>query len=212
MLVASAQAAPVTVPNFSFENPGSGSATDWTSGNASIGVDPFTSGFTSASDGVQFHYLNLTGFGGVSPQFTESNPTLIGNVVAGTYTLTVAGGRRNNGTATTDGLYIIELLAGGNVIGTQTVVDPFNSYASDSWNDITAVAFIPEGDAAIGTDITIRLTATDGANNQTQGQFDNVRLDYVAIPTPAPTLNEWVLILLALVLIGTGFQYIRRTH
>ncbi len=129
---ASAQAVELDVPNFSFEDPAAdGPATNWVS-NGAGGTASFVYGFTSASDGVQYHYLNLADLSGPNPSVTQSNPGLIGAAKVGTYTLTVAGGRRNND-ATTDGSYVIELLAGGVVIGSTTVNDPFNTYAPDTW-------------------------------------------------------------------------------
>lgn len=183
--VPSALASDLPVSNPSFEEPAiqENQATDWTSngGNPSGGVNEYTLGFSSAADGGWFHYLNLPVFGGPNPSVTESNPTLIGIAGVGTYTLTVAGGRRNND-ATTDGSYVVELLAGGSVIGSQTIDDPLNTYASDSWNDITAFAVVNPGDAAVGEDLTIRLSAFAGPTNQTQGQFDHVRLKFTSYP------------------------------
>lgn len=82
------------------------------------------------------------------------------------------------------------MLAGGAVIGSQSFADPLNNFAPGSWNDLTAVAALASGDAAVGQDLTIRLTAVAGANNAMQGQFDNVRLDFVAASSaavPEPT-------------------------
>ena len=62
----SVQAAAIPVPNFSFEIPNAGQPTGWTTsgGGTTGGVNTFNFGFTAAADGNQFHYLNLTGFGG----------------------------------------------------------------------------------------------------------------------------------------------------
>jgi len=123
----SVQAAAISVPNFSFEDPETSGflagVTDWTTsgGGSSGGVSNFSFGFTAAADGTQYHYLNLTGFGGPDTNSTQSNAGLIGSAQAGTYTLTVAGGRRNND-ATTDGSYLIELLSGGSVIGSKQLL------------------------------------------------------------------------------------------
>jgi hypothetical protein len=173
---------PLAVPNHSFESPGINGvqATGWTSnGGANTGgLNDFTFGFTSVPDGTFFHYLNLPGFAGPNPSVTQSDPGLIGNAQAGRYTLTVAGGRRNND-ATTDGAYMIELFAGGTSIGSQIVNDPFDTYAPDTWHDITATGIVFPGDPAIGQDLSIRLSAYDGTGGiRSQGQFDNVRLDF----------------------------------
>jgi len=182
--------APPSVPNFSFEspdggvgNPNGGAATGWTAngGAGSGGVSYFSFGFPAASEGTQYHWLNLPGFGGPNPSVTQSDPGLVGTAEIGTYTLTVAGGRRDNG-ATTDGSYVVELLAGGTVIGSQTVNNPFATYAPGTWNDITAVAVVAPGSPAIGQDLSIRLSAFDGTGGaRSQGQFDHVRLTFAPL-------------------------------
>jgi len=72
------------------------------------------------------------------------------------------------------------------VIGSQTLVDPsaISNIPLDTWKDITAVAVVNTGDAAVGQDLTIRLSAFKGmVELRSQGQFDNVRLDYnTAVP------------------------------
>ncbi|MEP5763855.1 MAG: hypothetical protein ABJ308_04645 [Halieaceae bacterium] len=173
----------LSVPNFSFETflpDGNGVAlpVGWNAnGNDGTGgSDPFEFGFDAAADGNRFLYLNLPGFAGPNPSIAEST-SFIGNAEVGTYVLTVAAGRRNND-ATTDGSYVIELLAGGVVIGSSTVNDPYNTYAPGTWNDITATAVVGTGDPAIGQPLSIRLSAFEGtpAPIRSQGQFDNVRL------------------------------------
>jgi hypothetical protein len=152
------------------------------------------SSFAAAAQGTQYLYLNLPGFGGPNPSSAISNPTLIGSAALGTYTLTVAGGKRLNG-ATTDGSYLIELLAGASVIGSQTVVNPLSAYVAGTWNDITATAILTAGSGALGQDLAIRLSAFNNGSGGTQGQFDNVRLDFEAAAVPEPTTS---------LLIGTG--------
>lgn len=97
-----ASAIVVPVPNSSFEspnggvgNPNGGAATGWTAngGAPSGGVSYFSFGFPAASQGTQYHWLNLPGFAGPHPSVTRSDVGLIGAAQAGSYTLTVAGGR-----------------------------------------------------------------------------------------------------------------------
>jgi hypothetical protein len=104
-----------------------------------------------------------------------SDAFLIGNLQVGTYTLTFNVSARV-GSAT----YIGALLAGGDVIG-QTVATAVNNTDMSHFStpivvNVTAVH------ANLGQDIQIRLSATD-----IQPQFDNVNLDFVAVPEPSTT-------------------------
>ena len=187
LFVPAANAAPLPVPNYSFESPSQfNPATGWTpNGLGGVANAISANGFTAPADGNQYHFLNLPTFGGPNPSSTQSDAGLIGNAMAGTYTLTVAAGRRGDG-QTTDGSYLIELLAGGDVIGSETFDDPLNNFAPNSWNDLTAIAVVNAADIAFGQDLSIRLTAIAGPNNSQQGQFDNVRLDFEPATTSVP--------------------------
>jgi hypothetical protein len=108
LIAETALSAPIAVPNFSFENPPTNSfaapATSWTpnggGGSGGVAYGAGSNGFAAADDGVLYHYLNLTQFGGPNTGFTESDPGLIGAAAAGTYSLTVAAGRRTDNQTT----------------------------------------------------------------------------------------------------------------
>jgi hypothetical protein len=63
--------------------------------------------------------------------------------------LRVAAGDRLNG-ATIDGSYKIDLLAGRNVIASDTVADPYDTFGPNSgtWHDMTASVTVGAGDIA----------------------------------------------------------------
>lgn len=200
VLATAAHAVPVSVANFSFESPAPaplGSVTDWTAPAGGVDLGNAAFGFPSGSaDGSQHLFLQLPGFGGTDPSSAQTNAGTIGNATAGTYTLTVAAGRRTNDSGVTDGDYIIELLAGSSVIGSFTFSDPLANWSPDSWNDISAVGAITTGSSLIGQDLGIRLSVTGGpSGGGQQGQFDNVRLHFTAVPAPAS---------LALLVLGLG--------
>lgn len=179
------QAGLVPIDNFSFEamtvgsNTSANSVTGWTHDGVA-GSDPGSFGFTNSAEGSRHLYLQLPGFGGESPTAITTNAGSIGVANAGTYTLTVAGGRRNNN-ATTTGSYIIELFSGSVLLAANTVLNPRDTWASGSWNDMTASIFLGLNDLNLGGDLSVRLSAT----GDLQAQFDNVRLDFVEASAPS---------------------------
>lgn len=179
------QAGLLPINNFSFEeltvggNTSPNSVAGWTHDGVA-GSDPGTFGFANSAEGSRHLYLQLPGFGGDSPTTISTNAGSIGAAKAGTYTLTVAGGRRNNN-ATTTGSYLIELFSGSVLLAANTVLDPLNTWASGSWNDMTASIFLGQNDSNLGGDLSVRLSAT----GELQAQFDNVRLDFVEASAPS---------------------------
>lgn len=190
LITAPAFAAPVGVPNASFENPATATFAlpipDWTgtADNTPVhGVaDAVTQGFPAgADDGTQYAFLNLSFNGNTTSEIT-SNATLIGNIAAATdYTLTVAAGNRANGQTTT-GSYVIELLGGGTSMGSTTLVNPNTGISTGTWLDMVLTINAATAAPFVGQDLQIRLTA----NGDQQGQFDNVRLD--ASPATGPVI------------------------
>lgn len=179
-----AQAAPVLVQNASFELPdcdtpancsnsfystGPGAIAFWnTTGDTGV-FDPTTYGWAgiTAKDGDQVAYSN----GGTISQTLAS--LLNANT---TYTLKVDVGARKD---TQFPGYLIELLAGGNVIETNSfAVGP----APGAWTTLFLTYTATAGDPFLGSALGIRLSS---AGPQTE--FDNVQLDATAIPEPFTT-------------------------
>jgi hypothetical protein len=111
-----------------------------------------------------------TGIGGLL-----SDALLIGNLQEGTYTLTFNASSRV-GSAN----YIGNLMAGGTVIGSTATTVVNNTDMSHFSTPLVVV--VGAGHANLGQDIQIRFSATD-----IQPHFDNVNLDFVAVPEPSTT-------------------------
>ena len=157
---------------------------------------------------------NLIGFinlddidGGTAPNYAQS--ALVGNLQPGTYTLTVAVGARANQNWN-DIRYGIGLVSnptstGGNgttagtFLGTEatTVMMPPSSPPGSNIRDLVYTLSVPERDALVGAPYAIRITGTNlGTQNGipnadpsnltfVQANFDNVRLDFAAVPEPS---------------------------
>jgi hypothetical protein len=192
-LATSAQAAtPITVLEHSFE--GAKALGGWTGAGAgageSVGAVPSPwivtggqgTGWTIASqysggipDGDIYAYMNAAG---------NTRQTLAATLQADTdYTLTVATGWRADlpglGFGTYPG-YGIELYAGTTLIASDydTVS---GAPALDSWKDATATYSYDAGDAGlVGQALEIRLIGYG-----IQSNYDNVRLDFAAVPEPS---------------------------
>ena len=183
-------------PNFSFEstqdrcgpvpgwtlNPGFGSPAGGLDTNANV-----------ASDGERWLFLQLPGFSG--PAVSVAHSDAVGTARAGTYILRVAAGHKPNG-FTTDGVYLIELLAGDEVIASESLEDPHAAIPNAQWTDIVARAELPGGHPALGEELSIRLSVTDGSGESPhyQGQFDDVRLEYITPSFRIAQANTWHLL------------------
>ena len=209
----SAQATPITVQNFSFEQPDLGHDTStterfvsssvpgWSStGSAGTGfgvADPSDRNYSGANgpvlpgtaDGAQYAFLNLpSGFGNTLTYAGSS----LGNFISGvTYSLTVALGGRRDGGAPPDH-YGITLLANGLAVGVSAAA----AGIADNFFDLT-YSFTAT-DAQNGMAIGIALSATNTGPRFEQANFDNVRLSDSSVPEPA------TLLLLSLGLAGMG--------
>jgi hypothetical protein len=138
---------------------------------------------------------------------------VIGALEAGTYTLTVAVGARA-GANWNDVKYDISLVAspvagttgtsGGTVLGTPASVTlvPLTATVGNNAQDLTYSLTLNPGDPNIGLNYAIRIDSANtfiqngvpdpgapingGANARfTQGNFDNVRLDFTPVPEPS---------------------------
>jgi hypothetical protein len=191
-LAAAAGAAPITVANFSFENPNLndlnniGNVTGWTTSAANVGVfdsiDSFFSN-TNGNDtplpapahlGQMLFTNNINGVGQASQ--------VVGTVAGGAqYTLTVAVGRAKTGAGF--GTYLIELLAGSNVMATANSVIP----TVDTFTDVSATVSSAVSAAFNGQTMSILIMQNDVNSSisgvQKQNFYDNVRLE--VLPEPA---------------------------
>lgn len=216
LLASPAQAAVITVPNFSFEeNAGADgnfvtSANDWTIAGTFGGagsynpVDAIFSGTTggnipSPGEGTDIHLSNLSRSGVAGSGFsTFTSAASLATITDGLqYTLTVAGGNRAGATAPDQ--YTIELLVDG-LSAASTVFDG-NTITADSFQDITT-SFIATPVQAGGA-LTVRLThSTFAGTGGASGHFDNVRLTAIT-PIPEPST-------LALIMTSGGLLLIQR--
>ena len=134
----------------------------------------------------------------------QADSDVVGQLEAGTYSLTVAVGGRNTG-SWNDLDYSIGLVgAVSGPIGTPTAVtiNPGNAdmnTASSPWTtneynvvDVTYTLDVPPGSGLIGEDYSVRIIAAnsgfhDGVADTdfAQAAIDNVRLDFQAIPEPS---------------------------
>jgi hypothetical protein len=199
-MAAPTQAALLTVTNFSFETPNVGGdggfdsnppstiITGWNilSGQGGV-LDPNSAAYTGAgaTNGVQVAYSN----GGTISQILSSNLAL--NTL---YTLAVDVGSRKDFPSPG---YSIQLLAGGNVIGTSLLPPPvINTFVT-----ATVSFFSGLSNPNAGSALEIRLIS-----NGVQTNFDNVRLDASPqVPEPV-SLCIWA----GFGLIAAGGAYRRR--
>jgi hypothetical protein len=172
--VATANAAPITVVEHSFEFGGIGNLpAPWVNGGAG-GKDVTTVAKFSGGipDGIYFAYMNGAGY-----QSQTLSATLQADT---TYTLTIATGWRGDlpglGFPTYVG-YGIELWAGGNLLASDydTVS---GAPAIDTWKDATAT--FTSGSSVTADPLEIRLIGYG-----IQNAYDNVRLDGSLVPEPA---------------------------
>jgi hypothetical protein len=197
-------AVPITVQNFSFEDPNvtttfGATPTSWTRLTSGLGggvFDPVA--FGCASCGATFNagvHLTQTLFSN-GDDFSQ---VLASTLAVGTYTLTVALGDRND---TNRPISSIALGAGSATLVT-TIAPAIVGAGTQGWQDFTATAVITAGNAFLGSNLRIDLT---NLGNDIQVNFDNVRLDF-APPAAAAAPEPATLALLGLGLAGlAGFK------
>jgi hypothetical protein len=182
LMTSGAGASTITITNPSFELPVApvspgyttvGAPANW-SGNSFTGVYiPNDFGDGPAPDGNQAAFVNPgnnISTVGASPANALSSSTL----AAGTYTLTVYVDNRGASDGAT-----IDLLAGGNIVGTLTTTPP----SLDTWEQVTLTVVISGTNAYLGDALGIELAA-NSASNGASVDFDDVNLSF-ATPLPA---------------------------
>lgn len=177
---------------------------------------------SSPMEGYFIGFMNLSTGNGAGHHMGSVQSGALGQLAAGTYTLTIAIGAR---AATWNDLtYSISLVSGGLIAGTgssggtvlgtaasMTVV-PTTLVAGATMQDLTYQFSLAEGDGLIGSDYAVRIdienlgtrdgvASPNGTGDFTQANFDNVRLDFAAVPEPATLL---------LFLCGAGGLFRRR--
>lgn len=199
----SAPAAIININNHSFESPvltggqlvyalaipndwsASGSGQFWMV-HAEPGSPQSWAGFPGGlADGTQFAII--VGDGALTSQtLGPLTPSFL-------YTLTVALGRPNNASV---GDYSLELLVGGVVVASRTIAGSI--IPSGTWQDFTLQYISPISNTPAG-DVTVRLGHIQGAQQQRQGTFDNVRLEAHWVPEPAGLTGLGTLLAMAAV-------------
>lgn len=195
-----AGAAPVVVPNASFESPSSPSQTstnpnlvtgwvfDVKNGSA-YGTSAISSNFNSAgtSDGSDYAFINND-----SPNVTDTitSASSLGTIAPlTTYTLTLAIGNRKTSDSNPYGApgdVSFSLLANGVAFATTTVTN--GTIPNGTFEDFTLTFTTPATGSIIGQSLKLQLASLPQTGTAYQPSFDNVRLDaaaVVVVPEPA---------------------------
>ena len=195
----------ISVPNFSFENPGNGNffVTGAAAGGATISTA--IPGFVFANDeysglltpnasgqlGSQVAFINV--FGSDPASITSAAP--VTTIQANTsYLLTVAVGNPNgSGNFNDPGNGGLNLLANTSaapsvfsVVATNSNPITTATTTDGGFKDFIVLLTAPEATALAGNQLEIQLTAADpGSSAGYQIYFDNIRLDATVVPEPS---------------------------
>jgi hypothetical protein len=195
VITAPINAAPLTVPNSSFElsSPVQTSTNfdvvpDWVfsaSNGSSFGIASIASNFSNpgASTGSNYAFIN-NDYPGDTDTITSAAP--LGTIAPLTqYTLTVAIGNRN-GTGLYDdpGNVSFSLLANGVTFATQTVSN--GTVPNGTFEDFSLTFTTPDTGTLIGQNLQIQLATLPEQGSAFQPGFDNVTLDATNLDVPEP--------------------------
>jgi hypothetical protein len=221
----------ITVPNFSFEiNPGNcnqcqGNTTalpDWSitnnpnnSFNNNSGAQPYSSGaFNSigTGDGSNFAYLNFDpGSPNSGYTATITSAASVTTIQPGTYTLTIAVGKNNrtNTYGSTGNISLSLLDASNNDAVLASTLIPNNTEPFGTFTDYTVTYF--SNGSLDGHSLLIQMSSTDpNASDTYQPGFDNVRLDFLAVPEPSTWIGASLVGLMLLVQIARARSFSKR--
>lgn len=220
--VATADAAPITVPNSSFDSSGPAQTSTnpnvlpgWVfnvKGGSAYGNESISSNFLTpgASTGSNAAFIN-NDWPGVTDTLTSA--ASLGTIAPlTTYTLTVAlGNRKTSDTSLygSPGNVSFSLLANGVAFATTTVNN--GTVANGTFQDFTLTYTTGASGSIIGDALKIQLATLPEQGSAYQPAFDNVTLDATALPVipsdpvTVPEPSTWALMIsgaLALVLVA----------
>jgi len=195
-------AAPITVPNASFESPSSPTqtssnpniATGWVfnvKGGSAYGTAAISSNFasTGTSSGNNYAFIN-NDYPGVTDTITSaaSLGTISGLT---TYTLTLAiGNRTGTGLYHDPGNVSFSLLANGVAFATKTVNS--GTVPDGTFEDFTLTYTTPSSGSIDGENLEVQLASLPETGSAYQPGFDNIRLSTTPVPVPEP--QTWAIL------------------
>jgi len=207
-------AAPVTVPNFSFEAEGTADngetvgstvtglgVSGWVQGGQAQAfgtADPNNAKFPNATgndaplpgtaDGGQAVFMNTGAIANAAATLTSA-ASLAAVQSESVYTLTVAVGNALGTGTQVPGIFRIALLANG-VEVSNFITDDANLITDGNFADFSTTFTTAAASPLAGQALTIRLTTdNDGPNANAQIFFDNVRLDAVTSVVPPTAVD-----------------------
>lgn len=193
MATGSAQAASVFINNASFEQDALAdggfvivrSPTGWSSGGNAGWQNPTSAIFSTVPDGAQTGFIG--GGGGPSRGALAQNLG-VGVEANSRYTFSVDVGRRPDIPLDE---FVVELLSGSTLLtsGSYTEAD----IAPGQFRNLTLTY---DAMSALTAPLVIRFQAKGTSSNYRQVNFDNVKLDYVALdPAAVPEPGTWALMI-----------------
>jgi hypothetical protein len=207
-LVGTSQAAPVTVLNSSFDYSPALPDGSWTTLPGGSGIatpDPIqgwqVSGLDTGTHSVTvgqvfdepYAFGTVAFIGGTHSSAAFSQQ--LGVAQAGTYTVELDVGWRND---LAFAGYSITLSAGGVVFAEDIDLVPFLSDDQGAFKRISLSGLVPSGSTLVGEPLLLSIGATSSGRFR-QTNFDNVSVDFAALPSAVPEPTTLAGVLMALV-------------